>query len=74
MGGRFGKVGGKRSPRKLVVGCVVKILFEIFVTAYSSEVTLDRMRDLAPEGVVFKPFLEKELLDLVAKAVKPHAN
>jgi CheY-like chemotaxis protein len=41
----------------------------IFVTAYSSETTLERMKEVAPEGVIFKPFIEKDLLDLVAKAM-----
>ena len=41
----------------------------IFVTAYSPERTLDRMRDISPEGVLIKPFRDTDLLALVKKAV-----
>lgn len=41
----------------------------IFVTAYTTEETRERMAEVAPDGVVFKPFIPKELLDLIAIAV-----
>jgi CheY-like chemotaxis protein len=42
----------------------------IFVTAYTSETMKARIREVASEGVIFKPFLAAELLALVAKAVE----
>jgi CheY-like chemotaxis protein len=41
----------------------------IFVTAYSPDRTLERMRDLAPDGVIIKPFEDTDLLDLMEKAL-----
>ena len=41
----------------------------IFVTAYFSESTLARMREVAPEGVIIKPFDDTDLLFLVRKAL-----
>ena len=41
----------------------------IFVTAYSPERTLERMRDLAPDGVIIKPFEDTDLLDLMEKTL-----
>ena len=46
----------------------------IFVTAYTSDATLERMRGVAPDGVIVKPFLDGELLSLVGKAVDKHGN
>jgi two-component system, response regulator PdtaR len=41
----------------------------IFVTAYTSEGTFKRMQEVAPDGVIFKPFLDHDLLALIRKAV-----
>ncbi len=41
----------------------------IFVTAYTSERMLERIREVAPDGVLNKPFVDEELLALVGKAV-----
>jgi CheY-like chemotaxis protein len=41
----------------------------IFITAYSPERILDRMREIAPEGVLIKPFSDTDLLALVKKAL-----
>jgi two-component system, response regulator PdtaR len=41
----------------------------IFVTAYTSERMLERMREVAPDGVITKPFVDTDLLDLIGKAV-----
>ena len=41
----------------------------IFVTAYTSERTLERMREVAPDGVIIKPFGYEDLLALVRKAL-----
>jgi len=41
----------------------------IFVTAYTSETALERIRKVAPEGVITKPFLEKNLLALIRKSL-----
>jgi CheY-like chemotaxis protein len=41
----------------------------IFVTAYSPERTLERMQDIAPDGVLIKPFSDTDLLALVKQAL-----
>jgi CheY-like chemotaxis protein len=41
----------------------------IFVTAYSPERTMERMREMAPDGVIVKPFLDSDLLAMIAKAL-----
>lgn len=38
----------------------------IFVTAYTSERMLERIREVAPAGVIIKPFVDSDLLDLVS--------
>jgi CheY-like chemotaxis protein len=37
----------------------------IFVTAYSSDLNLERIREVAPEGIITKPSRDKEILALV---------
>jgi len=39
----------------------------IFITAYTSPGILERIRDVGPDGYIVKPFLDKDLLDLVRK-------
>jgi two-component system, response regulator PdtaR len=41
----------------------------IFVTAHTSEHMLERMREVAPYGIIIKPFIQEDLLALVGKAV-----
>ncbi len=41
----------------------------IFVTAYTSERMLERIREVAPDGVVVKPFVDSDLLELVGKTL-----
>ena len=41
----------------------------IFVTAYSSESMLERIREVAPDGVIVKPFLDEEMLTLIGQVV-----
>jgi len=41
----------------------------IFVTAYSPERTIDRMRDIAPDGVITKPFHDSDLPAMITKAL-----
>ncbi len=41
----------------------------IFVTAFSSEGALERMRATDPAGIIIKPFKPEELLELVGKVV-----
>ena len=41
----------------------------IFVTAYTSENTLERIREIAPEGYIGKPFLDNEILALIRKVL-----
>jgi CheY-like chemotaxis protein len=46
----------------------------IFVTAYTSESTLKRMQEVAPDGVIIKPFVHEDLLDLIRKAIDRRAG
>jgi CheY-like chemotaxis protein len=39
----------------------------IFITAYTSPAILERIREVAPDGYIVKPFLDKDLLELVRK-------
>ncbi|MGB7787572.1 response regulator [Methanoregula sp.] len=41
----------------------------IFVTAYTSESMLERIREVAPDGVITKPFVDTDLLAVVRNAV-----
>jgi two-component system, response regulator PdtaR len=41
----------------------------IFVTAYTSEDMLERIREVAPDGVIVKPFADEDVLTLVGKVV-----
>jgi len=41
----------------------------IFITAYTSERMVERMREVAPCGVIIKPFDDTELLDLIRKTI-----
>ena len=42
----------------------------IFVAAYISERMLERMQEVAPEGVIIKPFVDTDLLSVVREAVR----
>ncbi len=46
----------------------------IFVTAYTSENTLERIREIAPEGYIGKPFLDNEILALIRKVLDQRAK
>jgi DNA-binding response OmpR family regulator len=41
----------------------------IFITAYTSDKMLAGMRKVAPDGVLIKPFIYTELLDLVRNVI-----
>ena len=41
----------------------------IFITAYTSTQTGERMNEVAPDGVIVKPFIDSVLLAAVAKAL-----
>jgi CheY-like chemotaxis protein len=70
--GLAGSIDGIETARQIRLRYSIPL---IFVTAYASESMLARMLDVAPEGVIIKPFDNTELLDLVRKAVgydRPH--
>jgi CheY-like chemotaxis protein len=46
----------------------------IFVTAYTSENMLERIREIAPEGYIGKPFLDNETLALIRKVLDQRAK
>ncbi len=41
----------------------------IFITAHTSARMLERMREVAPDGIVIKPFVRDDLLALIKKTV-----
>ena len=46
----------------------------IFVTAYTSEITLERIQEIAPEGYIGKPFLDNEIHALIRKVLDQRAK
>jgi two-component system, response regulator PdtaR len=46
----------------------------IFISAYTSPGILERIRDVGPDGYIVKPFLDKDLLDLVRKIIDKRAQ
>jgi CheY-like chemotaxis protein len=61
-----GSLDGIETARRIRLRFSVPL---IFVTAYTSERMLERMREVAPAGIVIKPFNDSDLLTVVAKAV-----
>jgi DNA-binding response OmpR family regulator len=45
----------------------------IYLTAYSDQITLDRVKDTQPYGYVLKPFHERELQVTIELAMHRHA-
>jgi CheY-like chemotaxis protein len=45
----------------------------IFITAYTSERTLERMREVSPDGYIVKPFLDKDVLAVIRKTLDKRA-
>jgi len=45
----------------------------VFVTAYTSERMLERMREVSPDGVIIKPFVDTDLLGLIRKILDARA-
>jgi len=64
--GLAGSLDGIETARKIRQRFSVPL---IFVTAYTSERMLERIREVAPDGVIIKPFSDEDLLALVKKAV-----
>jgi two-component system, response regulator PdtaR len=69
--GLAGSLDGIETARKIRQRFPVPL---IFVTAYGSEQMLERMREVAPDGVIIKPFVSEVLLALVGKAVEKHGD
>src|SRR5665647_296685 len=46
----------------------------IFLTAYTTERTLERMQEVEPDGYIIKPFQELDLLALVGKALERQSS
>ena len=46
----------------------------IFITAYTSPAILERIREVGPDGYIVKPFLDKDLLELVRKILDKRAQ
>jgi two-component system, response regulator PdtaR len=65
--GLTGEIDGIRTAELIRERFSVPI---IFVTAYNSEKALERMREVAPCGVIIKPFKPGDLLDLIKKALQ----
>ena len=57
-----GELDGIETARKIRQHFPVPL---IFVTAHTSECMLECMREVAPDGIIVKPFLEQDLLAVV---------
>lgn len=64
--GLAGQLDGIETARQILQRSSVPL---IFITAYTSERMLERMREVAPCGVVIKPFDDKDLLDRIRKTM-----
>lgn len=64
--GLAGSIDGIETARRIRERYPIPL---IFVTAYTSEGTFKRMQEVAPDGVIFKPFLAHDLLALIERAV-----
>lgn len=64
--GLAGSLDGIETARKIQQRFLVPV---IFITAFSSESVLARMIGVTQNGVVVKPFVDNELLDLIRKAI-----
>ena len=69
--GLSGQIDGIETARRIRQRFSIPI---IFVTAYTSDVTLKRMQTISTDGIVFKPFLDEDLLEVIAKAFEPQVN
>ncbi|MFZ1127014.1 response regulator [Methanoregula sp.] len=69
--GLGGSLDGIETARQIQKRFTVPL---IFITAYTSENLLARMLEVAPEGVITKPFVDTDLLDLVGKALSHAAT
>ncbi len=69
--GLAGSLDGIETSRQIKKRSPVPL---IFITAYTSENMLARMREAAPAGVITKPFDDKDLLALIGKAVSGPAT
>ena len=68
--GLAGSIDGIETTRKIRQKFSIPL---IIVTAYTSDSTLERVREVAADGYISKPFLDKDLLALVGKTIKKHA-
>lgn len=68
--GLAGSLDGIETTRQIRQKTAIPL---IFVTAYTSDDTLERVRGVAADGYISKPFLDKDLLDLVGKTIGKHA-
>jgi CheY-like chemotaxis protein len=64
--GLAGSLDGIDTARKIQQRFLVPV---IFITAFSSESVLPKMIGVTQNGVVVKPFVDAELLDLIRKAL-----
>jgi len=64
--GLAGQLDGIETARQILQRSSVPL---IFITAYTSERMLERMREVAPCGVVIKPFDDNDLLDRIRKTM-----
>lgn len=68
--GLAGSLDGIETARQIRQRCTIPI---IFVTAYTSERMLERMQEVAPDGVIIKPFINENLIALIRKALDQQA-
>jgi CheY-like chemotaxis protein len=68
--GLSGEIDGIETARQIRRHCAIPL---VFLTAYSSDRTLERMREVSTDGYIVKPFLAMDLLNIVRKNLEPPA-
>jgi CheY-like chemotaxis protein len=61
-----GKLDGIETSRQIARKFLIPL---IFITAYPSEKVHEQLKELAPDGVVVKPFLDDDLLKVIGNVL-----
>jgi CheY-like chemotaxis protein len=66
-----GPIDGIETARRVKLHCLIPL---IFITAHNSERMIRRMKEVHPDGIIYKPFDEKKVLTLIAETIDNHAG
>ena len=65
--GLAGSLDGIETARQILEQYSIPL---IFITAYTSERTFERMKEVAYCGIIMKPFIQEEMLALIRKVME----